>query len=152
MAPGSISESATIWACRENGAGIGLKEIKQQSPLLLPPLLLTVSVFRPKISLIYLSLAILGAFWKSLGYFSKELYSVLYVWSHNYTKINKLLLKMPRYKVKECGHRPSNFLGTTGIISFENNLRQDRDGTLPFNDTWIISVYYEYHVQLQGRD
>lgn len=59
---------------------------------------------------------------------------------------------MPRYKVKECRHRPSNFLGTTWITSFENNLRQDWDGTLPFNDTWIVCVYYEHPVQLWGRD
>jgi len=59
---------------------------------------------------------------------------------------------MPRYKLKECGHRPSNFLGTTWVISFGNNLCQDSDGTLPFNDTWIISVCYKYPVQLQGCD
>lgn len=34
MAAGSITESDTIWACRENGVGIGLKQIEKQSPRL----------------------------------------------------------------------------------------------------------------------
>lgn len=34
MAPGSIPETDTDWIRSENGAGIGLKRIKQQSSLL----------------------------------------------------------------------------------------------------------------------
>lgn len=58
---------------------------------------------------------------------------------------------MPRYKVRACGHRPSNFLGTAWVRPFENSLCQDWAGTLPFNYSWIVSVYQEIPVQLWGR-
>lgn len=54
-------------------------------------------------------------------------------------KFNKLLLET-KVRNEQRGCRPSNFLGSIEITSFEIILRQDWDGMLPFGDTCSIST------------